>query len=62
MSGRQTKDAALAIAYALSTGCSSAVAADRYKVSVRTVQRGVAAAGVARSAGRPKKKTASLPR
>lgn len=55
MSGRPTREAKLAIAYALRTGCVPSEAAKRYRVGVRTVQRGIAAAGSARQAGRPAK-------
>lgn len=55
MSGKPTREAKLAVAYALRTGCAPAEAARRYKVGVRTVQRGIAAAGAARSVGRPAK-------
>lgn len=53
MAGRPTTEAQRAIAYALRTGCTPADAAKRHGVSVRTVQRGVAAAGAARPVGRP---------
>ena len=49
----QSRQAALAIAYALRTGCTPAEAGKRYRVSARTVQRGLAAAEAARPVGRP---------
>ena len=55
MSGRPTREAALAVAYFLRTACSPAVAAKRYGVSVRTVQRWLVTAGKAKPAGRPKR-------
>jgi hypothetical protein len=51
----QTVAAREAIAYALRTGCGAAAAAARYRVGVRTVQRGLVAAGVNRPRGRPVK-------
>lgn len=55
MTGVRNRQSDLAVAYALRTGCAPAEAAKRYKVGVRTVQRGVAAAGRARPVGRPAK-------
>lgn len=54
MSGKPTREAALAVAHCLRTGCAPKFAANRYGVSVRTVQRGLVAAGKAKPAGRPK--------
>ncbi len=54
MSGRPLPASALAVAYAMRTGCAPSVAAKRYRVGVRTVQRGLALAGSARHAGRPR--------
>lgn len=45
----------MAIAHALRTGCSAAVAAKAYGVHVSTVQRGLVRADKARPAGRPAK-------
>jgi transposase len=53
MSSIRSKQAAQAAAYAQRTGCSTAVAARRYGVSVRTVQRWLADAGLSRKLGRP---------
>ncbi len=51
MSARYTREVLDAIAYALRTGCLPAKAAKEYGVSVRAVQRGIAAAGLARPRG-----------
>jgi len=59
MTGRPTREAYLAIAYVLRTGCAPSVAAAHYKVSVRTVQRGVAAAHASHPVGQP---VAAVPR
>ena len=54
MSGRPNRQSALAVAYCLRTGCAPAVAAKRYRVGVRTVQRWLLAAGKSKPSGRPK--------
>lgn len=52
MAAIQSRQAALAIAYALRTGATPKAAGKRYGVSARTVQRGLRSAGAARPPGR----------
>lgn len=52
MTAIQSRQAALAIAYALRTGATPKAAGKRYGVSARTVQRGLRSAGAARPPGR----------
>lgn len=53
MTARQTTEAAAAVAYALHTGCSAAVAAKQFHLHVSTVTRGIARANASRPVGRP---------
>ena len=55
MTARMSAEGQMAVAHALSTGCSAADAAKAYGVTVRTVQRGLALAGKSRPVGRPAK-------
>jgi ketol-acid reductoisomerase len=56
MSGRPTREAGLAVAYALRTGCAPAEAARKYGLAASTVRLALARAGVPpRPVGRPKK-------
>lgn len=54
MSGRQTREATLAVALVQRTGCTPAEAAKKFGVNVTTVRRALDRAGVpARAVGRP---------
>lgn len=53
MTARQTEASLRAVAWATSAGRSAAEAAKKHGVSVRTVQRGLAASNKARPVGRP---------
>ena len=53
MPGKPNEKATRAVAYARATGANPAVVAKRFGVSARTVQRGLATAGLAHAPGRP---------
>lgn len=54
MSGRPSREVALALAHMQRTGCTPQQAADRYGLAVSTVRRALTRAGVpARPVGRP---------
>lgn len=56
MTARQSREVTLAVAYQMRTGCTPAVAAQRYGVAVSSVRRAMTRLGLPqRPVGRPRK-------